>query len=123
MESVLYIIGALWIILGSVVILYTDGARKWHINVLRSLPSKGIAFLPIAVGALLMFSAPWSHTFWLVEAVGVLAVLKGLLLLLVPGGTEKNDLLHWWGERASDRTWRFAGLVGVILGVFLVLRL
>ena len=123
METVLYVIGALWIILGTFMVLYTERARKWFAVTLGAIPSKALAFLPIVAGGLLMLSAPWSHTFWLVEAVGMLSVLKGLLLLLIPSRENGLGPVNWWRDRASDVSWRFAGLVGVILGVFLVLRL
>jgi hypothetical protein len=123
METVLYIIGALWIILGTFTVLYTDRSRAWSAALIGAVPMKALAFIPILSGVLLMLSAPWSHSFWLVEAVGALAVLKGLLLLLLPMGEHGRSLVSWWQEKASEVTWRFAGLIGVILGVFLVLRL
>jgi len=123
MEVVLYIVGGICIVAGSFVVLYTERARKWWAALTGPLPFKVLAFCPIVVGVLLMIAAPTSHTFWLVEALGALAVIKGLLLLLVPREEHRRWLLEWWGRRASDVTWRFAGLVGVILGVCLVLRL
>ena len=122
MEAVLYIVGALWIVVGTLTVLYTDTARRWFVGLLRSVPAKVLAIFPIVLGGLLMLSAAWSHSFWLVEAVGVLAVLKGALLLLLHQDRSAS-VLTWWQERASDVTWRFGGLILVILGVFLVLRL
>jgi uncharacterized membrane protein HdeD (DUF308 family) len=123
MEAVLYVIGALWIIAGTLTVLYTESSREWFARLTKPIPLKALAFVPIVMGGLLMLAAPASHTFWLVEAVGVLAVLKGLLLLLIPREQQIAWLFAWWRERASDVTWRFAGLLGVILGVFIVLRL
>ncbi len=122
MEAILYIVGAFWIVVGTFTILYTDTARRWSADFVRSIPAKVLAIFPIVLGGLLMLSAAWSHSFWLVEAVGVLAVLKGALLLLL-NQDRSASVLRWWQERASDVTWRFGGLILVILGVFLVLRL
>ncbi|MEJ5376794.1 MAG: hypothetical protein WHX93_09470 [bacterium] len=123
METVLYVIGATWIVMGTFVVLYTERARKWWVAITDPIPFKALAFCPILVGVLLMIAAPTTHTFWLVEAVGALAVIKGLLLLLIPKEEHRRWLMSWWRERSSDVTWRFWGLLGVILGVFLVLRL
>jgi len=123
MEWVLYVVGGFWIVCGTTIVLYTETARRWLSALFRPIPFKIMAFLPMAVGILLMISAPTSHTFWLVEIVGALGVVKGLLLLLVPKAQHQQWLSAWWWERASDVTWRFLGLIGVILGVFLVLRL
>ncbi len=122
MEAVLYIVGALWIVLGTFLVLYTERARKWSVAINESIPLRVMAFIPIVIGGLLMLSAPWSHSFWLVEAVGLLALAKGLLLLFI-GRDKAEALLDWWDNTASDVTWRFGGLIGVILGVFLVFRL
>jgi uncharacterized membrane protein HdeD (DUF308 family) len=122
MEAVLYVVGALWIVVGSFVVLYTEKARRWSRAILRAISLKAVALLAIVTGVLLMLSAPWSHSLWLVEALGALALIEGALLLLLRG--ERGDWLsNWWMERASDVTWRLGGLIGVILGVFLVLRL
>jgi hypothetical protein len=122
MEAVLYIVGALWIVLGTFSILYTDRARRWCATVNGSIPLRVMAFVPVVIGGLLMLSAPWSHSFWLVEALGLLALAKGLLLLFI-GRDKAETLVDWWDNRASEVTWRFVGLIGVILGVFLVFRL
>ncbi len=122
MEAVLYVLGALWIVSGSFVVLYTERARRWFAAVIGAIPLNATAFLAVVTGVLLMLSAPWSHSFWLVEALGVLALIKGALLLLLRGG-RGEWLPNWWVQRASDVTWRLGGLIGVILGVFLVLRL
>jgi hypothetical protein len=122
MEAVLYIVGALWIVVGTLTVLYTDTARRWSLRFTHAIPVKLLAVFPIVLGGLLMLSAAWSHSFWLVEAVGILAVMKGALFLLLRQD-RAAAVLAWWQERASDVTWRFGGLILVILGVFLVLRL
>lgn len=123
MEAVLYAVGGIWIVSGTFVVLYTERARRWFSAVSGLIHFKVLAFCPVIVGVLLMIAAPTSHTFWLVEGIGALAVIKGLLLFLIPKQEQREWLLGWWRQRASDVTWRFSGLLGVILGVFLVLRL
>lgn len=123
MEWVLYVVGGIWIVLGTFIVLYTDVARRWTSTLFGPIPFKILAFLPVVVGALLMISAPISHTFWLVEIIGALSVIKGLFLLLIPKEEHRKWLMGWVWERSSEVTWRFFGLMGVILGVFLVLRL
>jgi hypothetical protein len=121
MDAVLFIIGALWTILGSFLVLYTEQSRKTLANFTGSISLKIIAVLPILIGVLLMLSGPWSQSVWVVEVLGVLALVKGILLLLLPEDKIK-PYLAWWQESVSDVTWRLCGLIWVILGVFLILR-
>jgi hypothetical protein len=122
MEAVLFIIGAIWTIIGSAVILYTEQSRKTAANLTDLVSLKVLAVVPMAMGGLLMISAPWSQSIWAVEALGALGLAKGILFLVLPGN-KSGPFLAWWREKASEVTWRCCGLILVILGVFIILRI
>lgn len=122
MESVLFIIGAIWTIIGSAVILYTEQSRKTVANLTDLVSLKVLAVLPMTMGGLLMFSAPWSQSIWVIEALGALGLAKGILFLVLPG-KKSGPFLAWWREKASEVTWRCCALILVILGVFIILRI
>jgi drug/metabolite transporter superfamily protein YnfA len=122
MEAVLFIIGAFFVILGSFFVLYTEQSRRTLVNLTGLVSLKIFAILPLVIGGLLMLSGPWSQSTWLVETLGILALAKGILLLLLPKA-KVEPYLAWWQESVSDMTWRLSGLICVILGVFLILRI
>ena len=54
----------------------------------------------------------------LVAVLGALALIKSVYLLFNPGNT--YDALVAWFLRASDQTYRFFGIVMVVLGTALL---
>jgi hypothetical protein len=121
MEAVLSIIGAIWVVLGSFSVLYTDRFRNGVGGLTSRIPPRVLAVVPLVMGVLLMISAPASHSFWLVEILGILALVKGLLIF---GLRRKwvQGIFAWWQRRVSEVAWRLCGLILVILGVFVVLK-
>jgi uncharacterized protein YjeT (DUF2065 family) len=70
----------------------------------------------MAVGVLLILSAGASGAPWFIVIMGILAIVKGVYFLLAPHG-QTEALLSWWFESAQDRTYRFWGLIMVLLGM------
>jgi hypothetical protein len=63
----------------------------------------------------MVISAAWSEIFWLILILGVLILAGGVYLLF--GSRERIDTATtWWVEEVSDRSYRFCGLVLVVLG-------
>lgn len=122
MDAVLCIIGGIWIVVGTLAVLYTNRYRRAVTGLTGKVPSKVLALFPLVMGVLLMISARASHSFWLAEILGILGVAKGVFLFGL-GRERVQRLFSWWQEKLSEVAWRFCGLVLVILGVFLVLRI
>ena len=122
MGSVLFIIGAVFVVVGTFTVLYTEGYRSIYSKLTGGIPVKILAICPLVIGVLLMVSAVHSNSFWPIEILGMLAAAKGVLLLSLPGDRAQR-LFSWWREGASEVTWRFGGLVLVVLGVFLIIRI
>ena len=112
----LYGLALFWIAAGTLFILYTEESRRVLRNSTAEIKPKLLAFIPMVVGILLIFSASASGAFWFILILGLLAIGKGAYFLLGPHGQTKA-LLDWWFKSAQDRTYRFWGLVMIILGM------
>ena len=118
MDAALFVIGAVWIVLGTWTVLYTEGFRRAYGGMMKVVPLKVLGVIPIIMGVLIILSPIRSELFWLV--VGILAVAKGVVLFGIP--RERGErYLDWWKEEASEVLLRLGGLISVILGVFLAL--
>lgn len=76
------------------------------------------AALRLALGALLIYAAPECRAAQAVRALGVIAVLAAVGLVVL--GPERMDaFIRWWTERPSTllRGW---SALGVLLGAFLI---
>lgn len=121
MEALLYILGGLWIVVGTFGVLYTEAFRGSISGLSRKFPLRGWAVVVLVMGGLLILSAWWTNSFWVVAALGILLSAKGIVLLLL--SRERGErLMAWFQDSASEVTLRFWALLLVILGVFLVLR-
>lgn len=116
MTAVLYILAILWIGVGTFLILYTESTKAVFRKLFYTEHFRWLAALPLFFGILLVVGA-FSHKemFWLVFVLGVLALLKGVFLIMGPSAQIKK-WLDWWFYKASERTIRLNGLISVILG-------
>ncbi|MFH1985485.1 MAG: hypothetical protein ABIL58_26920 [Pseudomonadota bacterium] len=110
----IYLIGVVWLAVGVWYILYTAEARDTLRMVTDQAPRQVFAVMAFIVGALLIAAAFYSHKIWAVGVLGLLAVGKGLYLFFDPGKT--YAALMAWYLGASDQTYRFFGIVMVVLG-------
>jgi len=112
----LYGLALFWVAVGSLFILYTEDSRRFLRNFMGKVSLRFLAFIPIVVGILLVISAKASGAFWFVLILGLLAIGKGIYLLLAPHG-QTEALLNWWLDSTQDRTYRLWGLIIVVLGM------
>ena len=116
MNIVLYILAILWIVMGTFLVLYTEGTKEVLKKLFLTDRFRWLAALPLIFGILLVAGAFYQkEMFWLVFILGVLGVLKGVFLIIGPSAQIKK-VLEWWFHKASDRTIRLNGLISVILG-------
>ncbi|MFQ5842552.1 MAG: hypothetical protein ACE5I8_08960 [Thermodesulfobacteriota bacterium] len=115
----LYGIAFFWIAAGTLFILYTEESRRFLRNSMAKMNPKFLAFIPMAVGILLILAARVSGAFWFVLILGLLAIGKGVYFLLGPRGQVKA-LFDWWFTSAQDTTYRFGGIIMVLLGMALL---
>ncbi len=114
----IYVVGVIWIGVGVCYILYTEGSRDAYRAMTERFQRQAFAVLAFIVGALLVAAAFYSHQVWLVAILGVIALLKSAYLFFNPGNT--YGLLAAWCLKASDQTYRFFGIIMVVLGTALL---
>ena len=119
MNWILYIISILWIVFGSCAILYTTSTRRAFKGVVEGFDLKIIAVLPALTGLLLLVAGSASHYPWFVRLIGLLAIIKGIVIALNPNKmvTAANG---WFVRDATDQSYRFIGILFVIIGTALL---
>jgi hypothetical protein len=119
MKWFLYGLALFWIAAGTFFILYTEESRRFLGKAVGKMNPKLLGFIPMVVGILLILAAKVSGAFWFILILGILAIGKGVYFLLGPRGQVKA-LFDWWFKSAQDRTYRFWGIIIVLLGVVLL---
>jgi uncharacterized protein YjeT (DUF2065 family) len=116
MTALLYIISVIWIAAGVFLILYTERYREFSKKMFPTDKLKVWAVVPLFFGVVLVLGAFFEReVFWIAFILGLLALLKGIYLIVGPPAQVKK-LLDWWFEKASDRIIRLSGLIIFFLG-------
>lgn len=119
MKWILYTISLICIAFGCWIILFTKEARNFVKIVFYKVDRKILAAFEAVMGILLLFSAPASYHPWFLRLIGLLAVIEGGLILLIPKNLY-DELINWYVNSASDNTYRLFGIISIIFGtVFL----
>jgi hypothetical protein len=124
MRIVLYIISVLWIVTGTLLIIYTESTREFLKRAFLIERIRWLAFLPLVFGAVLVVGAFYQRQlFWLAIILGGLGIIKGIYLTIGPVA-QIRTLMDWWFHKADERTIRLHGLITFILGaaIFSYLR-
>ena len=116
MIALLYIISVIWIAAGVFLIIYTERYREFSKKMFPTEKLKVWAVVPLFFGVVLVLGAFFEReVFWIAFILGLLALLKGVYLIVGPPAQVKK-LLDWWFEKASDRIIRLSGLIIFFLG-------
>jgi uncharacterized protein YjeT (DUF2065 family) len=116
MTALLYIISVIWIAAGVFLIIYTERYREFSKKMFPTEKLKVWAVVPLFFGVVLVLGAFFEReVFWIAFILGLLALLKGVYLIVGPPAQVKK-LLDWWFEKASDRIIRLSGLIIFFLG-------
>ncbi|MFO8165647.1 MAG: hypothetical protein R6T98_14090 [Desulfatiglandales bacterium] len=123
MNIALYVVAILWIVIGVFVILYTERAMK----ILRKLffikSVRILSGIPIIFGLVLIIGAfVCTQVFFLSLTLGILALLKGLYLIVGPIAQIKH-LMDWWFNKTSESYIRLGGLILFVLGIAMITNL
>ncbi len=114
----LYLISILWIVVGCFYILYTDESREKVKALLDRMNRRVLAIAAGLAGLLLIVAAFHGHNSWFIAILGVLGVAKGALIFLNTGNIYEK-LVSWHQDGASNQTYRFFGIIMLILGTAL----
>ena len=116
MIALLYIISVIWIAAGVFLILYTERYRDFSKKMFPTDKIKVWAVVPLFFGVDLVLGAFFEkEVFWIAFILGLIALLKGVYLIVGPPAQVKK-FLDWWFEKASDRIIRLSGLIIFFLG-------
>jgi uncharacterized protein YjeT (DUF2065 family) len=119
MKWFLYVIALIWIGSGAWMILYSHESRKVFKQWVKNLDRRIICTLPAVTGILLLFSASWSRQSWLIRLFGLLALLKGGFIFWNPNNLY-DKIIDWYLTSVSDQTYRFFGIITLILGMVIL---
>lgn len=120
MTIALILVSFIWIILGTLLIIYTSQTKRIIQKLSYTDRVKLLSVLPIFFGVVLVTGAFYhQEMFWLALILGLIALLKGVYLL-ISSAKQVQKTLDWWFNRAGDVTFRFFGLVIFTLGITLL---
>lgn len=123
MIVLLYFISLIWVAAGVFLILYTERTKEVSKDLFTSDKMKAWAVVPLFFGVVLVIGAFFQKgVSWVALILGVLALLKGVYLIVGPP-VQVRKLVDWWFGQASDRTIRLSGLIIFFLGSALFISL
>lgn len=118
MKWFLYFMSIYFIVGGITIILYTDWLRGILQKMLRGVNLRWFFPLPLIFGVLLILSKDLVPHPWFIIVIGVFILGKGVYLLLAPK-KHMDNITSWWMDNAQDITYRFWGIIVLILGITL----
>jgi uncharacterized protein YjeT (DUF2065 family) len=119
MKWFLYALSLLWISFGAGFIIYTSESKRIINSVVKNLDRRILSALPAIFGVLLVISASESRHSWFIRLIGILAVFKGGLIFWNPQNL-CDKTLDWYLNSVSDQTFRFFGIITLILGTVIL---
>lgn len=119
MRGFLFAFSVLFIVLGTVMVLYSEQTRSFFRDPLHRFSIRRLAVVPALLGVLLLIGAfVVRDVFWLAFILGILALAKGVYLVLGPL-SQIQQLRQWWFDQASETVVRLMGLITFMIGVAL----
>ena len=115
MKWFLYAISFLWITAGSWFIIYTTESRNVMKRLFEKTDRRILSVFPAIIGVLLFISASWSLHSWFLRLLGIMAVIKGAIIFFNPKNLY-DEMMNWYLNSLSDQTYRFFGIVVIIIG-------
>jgi uncharacterized protein YjeT (DUF2065 family) len=115
MNVFLYVVSFLFIATGCCTILYTNETRNFLKRLFNRIDRKFLSVFEAIMGILLLVSATASLHSWLIRLIGLLAVIEGGVILLIPKNLY-DELINWYVNSLSDQTYRLFGILSLILG-------
>ena len=119
MQWFIWLISVFWIAFGSLAILYTRPTRDTAGRMVDRLGRVALGVTAVVFGVLLMIASRGSVQAGFILFLGLLALVKGGLFLWNPGGIYEKSV-QWSLVEASEQTYRFMGIISLILGTALI---
>ncbi len=113
MKLFLLAISIFWITIGLTAVMSPSNLKKFYSSITKL--AKKLFILPLLIGTAFLWSAPASNLYVFINILGIIALTKGIFLLLCPINVLKV-LFNWWLSR-PDVFYRFFGVIIILLGV------
>jgi hypothetical protein len=118
MEWIIWLVSLTWIAFGCLAILYTAQTREKAGQLMARMGRVPLSITAAVIGAVLMIASRGSLQAGFIFSIGLLALAKGALFLWNPTGIYEKSV-QWSLVAASDQTYRFMGIITLILGTAL----
>lgn len=119
MKWLLYAFSLIWISFGAGIIIYTRESKSMIKGFVTNLDRRILSVLPAIFGVFLIIAATESRHSWLIRLIGILAVLKGGFIFWNPQNLY-DKIVDWYLNSVSDQTFRFFGIITLILGTVIL---
>ena len=116
MKLFLYAISVLCIAFGCWTILYTDATRHFIKRLYSEVDRKYLCVFEAIMGILLLLSATASHHSWFLRLIGLMAVVEGGIIIIIPKRLY-DELIDWYVGTLSDQVYRLFGIISLIFGI------
>lgn len=115
MRPVVYCIGFGYIIISSILILYTRETVEIFRKIIQSCTLKYLSIVPALFGILFLVAAPATVYPWLFIIFALIAFGEAALAIADPKQMYSR-FLDWYFVKVSDQTQRLFGIIGIIFG-------
>jgi hypothetical protein len=114
-----YFIGFWYIIISSILILYTKETVEFFKKIIQSYQLKYLSIFPAIFGILFLLAAPALAYPWLFIIFALLGFIKAAFCIADPMNLY-DRFLAWYLEQASNQTQRLFGIIGIIFGTAII---
>ena len=119
MKWFLYFMSIYLVAVGVALVLYSELIRKFLQKLDNAMNIKLLFPLPLILGVLFILSKDLMLHPWFAIVLGAVVVAKGAFLLLTPAHYVAATI-NWWTNEAQDITYRFWGLIVLVVGITLL---
>ncbi len=120
MILVLYLVAILFVVIGVILILYTNWTTHFFKNVFFIKRVRLLSVIPLFFGVVLIAcSFCNSKIIWLSLILGFIAIFKGLYLILGPVN-QITFFIDWFLNRSGEVVMRLFGIIMLVLGLTLI---
>ena len=116
MRWFLYAFSLFGISIGCCTILYTTETRKFLKSIFNNVDQKILLAIPFIIGILFILSASATRIPWLIRAIGLMAVIEGVVFFIIPKDLY-DKFIDWYLNSLSDQTYRLSGILGIIIWI------
>jgi uncharacterized protein YjeT (DUF2065 family) len=115
MKWFLFVMGLVWVVFGTLMVFSVGSFREKYASMVKGVDHRVWSPLALAAGVLFLLAASSSAQPTFIVILGLLALAKGLVLLLGP--REKVRSMILWFIEFSDQAYRIWGIFAFLLGV------